>query len=117
MRPEASPPASVPERDTSLLDDLLETSDRLYHRAVSTKQLDLQSNLEEATNAARAWYQREFARPGANKEYLDFIVWQHLQKVRERLKAELHEFMDAALVEQADRDQAIYLHCTPLVDA
>src|SRR5688572_23951144 len=117
MPPEASPPALVYEQEASLLDDLLEISSRLFHRAVAGKQLALQAKREGATNVARDWYLREFARPGAKKEYLDFIVWQHLQKVRARLKEELHRFMDAALVEQADRDQAIYLHCTPFVDA
>ncbi len=117
MIPEAPPSASVPVSDPALLDDLLETSSSLYHRAIAKKQLELQAKLERVVCESRAWYRQEFARPEANAEYLNFIIWNHIQKVKSGLREELHEFMDAAAVQRAGLDQAIYIHCTPFLDA
>jgi hypothetical protein len=49
--PESDP---LKEPEPSLLDDLLETSERIFHRDTARKQRELQAKREEATNEARA---------------------------------------------------------------
>lgn len=92
------------------LDDLLETSKRLYHRLIAQEQVRLQEWIETEQGHVEAWRQNELQRPGANPEYLEFLVTEHLTKLRARVRENLNVFIERQTELKADRDWGIFLH-------
>lgn len=109
MAPEAAIPGEeIGEEATGLREDLLASSDSVYHRQVA--EFQLAQHAERARRAAElwAWAEGELEDPDTNPEYVAFLVNEELRKLKARQREDLARILEEKTLEKADRDWGIY---------
>lgn len=109
MAPEAAIPGEETDEEAiSLRQDLLASSDSVYHRHVA--EFQVAQHAERTRRAAElwAWAGEQLQDPDTNPEYVAFLVNSELAKLRTRQREGLARLLEDRTLEKADRDWAIY---------
>lgn len=94
--------------DTGLADDLLEDSERIFHRGVAEFQQRQMQNFHESLKEAVVWGNHEIE-GGANPENTQFIIETHAQKLRSALREERDTYVRNMRIVQKIRNQNLLL--------
>lgn len=99
---------SLTENDQpSLMDDLLETSEKLYHRMVTKVQMQLHAVFLSSAEYARTWLDRELENPAVNAELALKRANHYIAVVVTNNHDELQKFIALEQDEWEKRDRKI----------
>lgn len=98
------------EDDSSdvLMDDLLESSDSVYHADVTRFQVNQQKRLQEHEQSLYVWGDAEFKK-GTDGKAIDNAIDVELIKMRQLLQYETAQYLIIMKQEKQTRDEAIGL--------
>lgn len=95
------------EPEPTLHDDLLETSDRVFHREVAKFQLQQHARFMEFMRQLDAWHKQEQQNIMNNPLQLAWMVKEHIKKIRAQLRAETKEAISGLLRMKHERNEGI----------
>ena len=98
-----------PDPPQTPLEDLLEVSDKVYHKAMTKVQIALRARYESVMDELATWAAAQLE-GGANAHQVDFMTDDHLVKTRGWLRKERDSYQQRYLIEKFLRDEGIRRH-------
>jgi hypothetical protein len=101
----------TPDEPTTLEQDLLEDSDRAFHRAVTLFQKEQAGHYHDKMRKVLVWLAQEIKKPTANRQQAEDAVHQYDWEMREAIHRDREQFADAMRAVKEQRDRLILLFC------